>query len=131
VKWIGELKGLLLIDTIGILVILLQMVELSFLYLALGRLLLGVVLGLSTSIVPVFLNSISPPMISGKIGSLNQLFQVSGVTFAFLAGYLIDDEDPKDEWRWRIFLAIPIIPFLLRIIILQFFYPFNTVEYMI
>lgn len=85
-------------------------------------------MGLSTSIIPVYLNSISPTAISGKIGSYNQLNIVVGIMVAYLVGYIIDEEgDTTDEVRWRIFLGFPIIALIGRIVILQFLYPFNSI----
>ena len=47
-------------------------------------------MGLSTSIIPVYLNSISPTSISGRIGTFNQLNIVIGIMFSYLMGYIID-----------------------------------------
>lgn len=69
------------------------MIKLSFLNIAIGRFILGLVMGLSTSIIPVYLNSISPKNISGKIGSFNQLNIVGGIMAAYLVGYIIDDDN--------------------------------------
>jgi len=54
-----------------------------------GRILLGIVLGIMSSILPLYLNSVSPVKISGKIGSLNQLLTCLGVITAYSFGYLI------------------------------------------
>ena len=86
-------------------------------------------MGISTGIIPVYLNSISPKTISGQIGSYNQLSIVSGIMFAYLMGYIINDEKQNDEIRWRIYLGIPTLPLLGRIFILQYLYPFNSIEY--
>ena len=67
------MKGLLIIDILAIVSIILQLFKLSFYYIAIGRFILGLTMGLSTSIIPVYLNSISPTSISGRIGTFNQL----------------------------------------------------------
>lgn len=48
-------------------------------------------MGLSTSIIPVYINSIAPRQISGKIGSFNQLNIVGGIMISYVMGYIIDD----------------------------------------
>jgi MFS family permease len=68
---------------------------LKFFYLAVGRLILGFTIGISNSIVPVYLNSIAPLQISGLVGSINQLMIGLGVIGAYSFGYLIED-DPTD-----------------------------------
>ena len=116
-----------MIDILAILSILFQLIKLEFHYLAYGRFVLGLLMGLSTSIIPVYLNSISPKSISGQIGSYNQLSIVLGIMISYLMGYVIDDGKEADEIRWRIYLGIPILPLLGRIFILQFLYPFNSI----
>ena len=88
-------------------------------------------MGLSTSIIPVYINSIAPRQISGKIGSFNQLNIVGGIMISYLMGYVIDDELVQDEIRWRILLSGPIIMLIMRIITLQLIYPYNSIEYAI
>ena len=108
-----------------------QLIKLEFLFLAIPRFFLGILIGLSTSIIPVFINSIAPSQVSGKIGTYNQLFQVSGVLIAYLMGYSLNDNDKDDEIRWRIFLGLPILAFIGRQLVLQFIYPYDSIERMI
>ena len=63
----------------------------------------------------------------GRLGSFNQLLQTLGVFTAYLCGYFIHEKDKSDEIRWRLLLGFfPIIFLGLRIITLQFIYPFET-----
>ena len=117
----------MVIDLIAIIMMLVELTELRFEILAGCRFFLGLVLGLSIAIIPVHLNSIAPPSMTGKLGTYNQLFQTSGVMFAYCFG-LILDKDPDDEIRWRFFLGFPIIGLVLRIIALQVFFPYNALE---
>lgn len=72
--------------------------------LALGRLLMGVGSGIALTIVPGFLNDISPPSIQGSIGVLNQLSIVIGILIAQALG--VSTLGDKGSNRWRI---VPII----------------------
>ena len=85
-KWLGERRGLFFIDLFAAITILAQLVVLRYEVLAAARLVLGVLLGISTAIIPVYLNSIAPVSISGKIGTFNQVFQTLGVLFAYVLG---------------------------------------------
>ena len=57
--------------------------------LAASRFFLGILLGISVAITPVFLNSIAPPQVSGKLGTYNQVFQTIGVLLAYTLGTII------------------------------------------
>jgi len=82
-----------LIDIIGIICISAQLIDLNFINLAITRFILGLLIGISTGIIPVYINSIAPSKISGKIGTFNQLFQVFGVLFAYIMGFMLNDKD--------------------------------------
>jgi hypothetical protein len=43
--------------------------------------------GIASGIVPVYLISISPPEISGIVGSFNQLLITVGIAVAYALGY--------------------------------------------
>ena len=87
-----------------------QMIDLELVFLMGSRLILGIVNGLQASILPLYLNSLSPVSVSGKMGSMNQLLTCYGVIFAYALGFIIDQDDKDDEIRWRILVGFPIIP---------------------
>lgn len=72
--------------------------------LALGRLFMGIGSGIALTIVPGFLNDISPPALQGSIGVLNQLSIVIGILIAQALG--VSSLGDKGSNRWRI---VPII----------------------
>lgn len=82
-------------NVITILSVFIQLINLNIACLVAGRLLLGLMMGIISGIVPVYLNSIAPLSISGKIGSINQLMIGFGLVAAYSLGYLIDN-DPED-----------------------------------
>lgn len=61
-----------------------------------ARLVLGFVIGISTAIIPVYINSVAPPSMLGKLGAYNQLLQTLGVVTAYVAGYLVDGAEAGD-----------------------------------
>ena len=79
-----------------------------------------------TSIVPLYLNSIAPLSISGKICSLNQIMTCFGVIAAYLLGFAII-ENEGDEITWRLLIGFPILPCLISIVGFKFIYPFDRI----
>ncbi|MFC9329219.1 sugar porter family MFS transporter [Kitasatospora sp. NPDC057015] len=61
------------------------------------RTLLGLGVGLSSATVPAYLSELAPARIRGAMGSLNQIFIVSGILIAFLVDYWLQ---PYGQWRW-------------------------------
>jgi sugar porter (SP) family MFS transporter len=61
------------------------------------RAVLGLGIGLSSATVPTYLCELAPARIRGAMGSLNQIFIVSGILVAFLVDYWLQ---PAHQWRW-------------------------------
>ena len=104
-----------------------QLIDLELTFLLGSRLVLGIVVGIQASILPLYLNSLAPVSVSGKIGSMNQLLTCYGVITAYSLGFLIG-QDKDDELWWRVVVGFPIIPCLLSIISLIWLFPYNCLE---
>jgi sugar porter (SP) family MFS transporter len=79
--------------------------------LVIGRLVIGLAVGGSTAIVPVYLSEMAPTEQRGSLSSLNQLM----ITIGILASYLINYAfTPIDGWRWMLGLAV--VPSLILLI---------------
>lgn len=77
-----------------IIAVLIQLIDLRFSFLLASRLLFGVITGIQGCILPLYLNSLAPISLSGKLGSMNQLLTCYGVIFAYLLGFMVSiDED--------------------------------------
>lgn len=72
-----------------------QLIDLELTFLISSRLVLGIVVGIQASILPLYLNSLAPVSVSGKIGSMNQLLTCYGVITAYSLGFLIGQD--KDD----------------------------------
>ncbi len=57
--------------------------------LVIGRFILGILVGVSTAIVPRYVKIMSPIQIAGKMGTYNQLMQTFGVLFSCIMGFLV------------------------------------------
>jgi SP family galactose:H+ symporter-like MFS transporter len=71
-------------------------------FLVIGRLIVGVGIGLATSNVPIYISEVSPPQSRGWQVSLFQL----AITIGILAAYLVDYAfSGSGSWRWMLGLA--------------------------
>jgi SP family galactose:H+ symporter-like MFS transporter len=68
-----------------------------------GRVLIGVAIGVTSYTVPLYISELAPPESRGWLVSLNQLAVTSGI----LIGYLLDFAlAGSGQWRWMIGLAV-------------------------
>lgn len=80
-------------------------------FLVLGRIVIGLAVGGSTAIVPVYLSEMAPTDSRGSLSSLNQLM----ITIGILSSYLINYAFAGIEgWRWMLGLAV--VPSLILLI---------------
>lgn len=86
-NFLGERKTMIYLDVFAFAVITYQAHHISVTSLYMTRFLLGAYLGVSSSILPVYLVSISPPELSGLIGSFQQLLLTIGISVAYRLGY--------------------------------------------
>jgi sugar porter (SP) family MFS transporter len=82
-----------LLFILGILVIVISQ---SLAELIVGRFLVGLAVGSSSSVVIVFLSEISPPAQRGRIVSANQLMVTAGIVVAYLVDYAFST---SGDWR--------------------------------
>lgn len=82
-------------------------------------------MGISSSLVPKYINIISPVQIAGRMGTFNQLLQTSGVLFSCILGFVVIIPKIDDEIMWRLFLGFPIVPLASRIILLGVIFQFD------
>ncbi len=77
----------------------------TMLWLSIGRVVVGVAIGIASFTAPLYISEISPPAVRGKLVSLNQLMITIGIVCSYLADYGLAD---SREWRWMFgFAAIP------------------------
>ena len=101
-----------------------------------GRFVCGVVVGINSVIVPVYINEISPPSISGVMGAITDFMINFGVFISFLISLNIPDAatiraDPENQYWWRFVFGFPIITCIFRSLVLLFIYRFDTPLFLI
>ncbi len=84
-----------------------------------GRILIGIAIGLASFIVPMYISELAPERIRGSLVSLNQLF----VTLGILVSYGVDSLFSADG-AWRLMFACGLIPGLV-LLIGMLFMPFS------
>jgi len=80
-----------------------------------ARFLLGLAIGVSVVVVPVYVAESAPAAVRGSLLTAYQLATVSGLIVGYLTGYLLAD---THSWRWMLGLAtVPamlLLPLLIR-----------------
>lgn len=71
-----------------------------------GRLLAGIGIGISSTIVPLYISEISPTEMRGALGSINQLFICIGILIALVAGLPL----AGNHLWWRTMFGISVVP---------------------
>lgn len=77
----------------------------SFTHLVIGRLIVGIAVGISSYTVPLFISEMSPASIRGTLVLINAITITGGEALAFLVDYLLT---PFHAWRWM--FAIGLVP---------------------
>lgn len=77
------------LDVFAFIAIAYQSYSMDLYVLYLTRFGLGLYLGISGTVIPAYLVSISPPEMTGLIGSFNQLLITIGISVAYRLGYSI------------------------------------------
>ncbi|HLQ94910.1 MAG TPA: sugar porter family MFS transporter [Pseudogracilibacillus sp.] len=77
-----------------------------------GRLIIGLAVGGSTAIVPVYLSEMAPTESRGSLSSLNQLMITIGILSSYLINYAF--AEVNGDWRWMVGLAV--VPSLILMI---------------
>lgn len=78
-------------------------------WLVTGRIFIGIAIGFSSMITPLYVSEISPYKIRGGLVSLNQLAITVGILLSYIVGYYFSD---TGNWRYMLgFAAIPSIVF--------------------
>ena len=111
---IGRKRSTVLI-AIGYLVFaLLDAFSVSMPMLLTARLLIGVTIGVSVVVVPVYVAELAPTALRGSLATAYQVAIVSGIILGYLAGYLLAD---THSWRWIFGLAAILAALLLPLLI--------------
>ncbi len=79
------------------------------------RLLLGLAVGVSSVLVPLYLSEMAPTPVRGALSSLNQLMISSGIFVSYLITFLL-----SGSGDWRVMLGLAAVPAILMLVGLSF-----------
>ncbi|MFZ1179848.1 MAG: sugar porter family MFS transporter [Mycobacterium sp.] len=112
---IGRKKSVVLLLVAYAMFALLGALSASLPMLLMARFLLGLTIGVSVVVVPVYVAESAPAAVRGSLLTSYQLATVSGLILGYLTGYLLAD---THSWRWMLGLAaVPamlLLPLLIR-----------------
>jgi len=86
-------------------------------------------MGISSQIIPIYINELTPIEVSGAMGTFFQTFINAGILVSYVMGLRIPDDndsfDLSDQW-WKFVFAFPIIASFIRSFLLMTFFNFDT-----
>jgi SP family galactose:H+ symporter-like MFS transporter len=89
----------------------------NVIFLIIGRIIVGIAIGMASFIAPLYTSELAPPKIRGSLVSFNQLFITVGIVISYLVDYGLTLAFPNEGWRYMFGLAaIPAIILLIAMI---------------
>ena len=111
---IGRKKSTVLIAVGYAVFALLDAFSVSMPMLLTARLLIGVAIGVSVVVIPVYIAELAPAAMRGSLATAYQFAIVGGIILGYLAGYLLAE---THNWRWIFGLAAILAALLLPLLI--------------
>lgn len=97
-------KSLLIITAVIFIIgSLLSGLAVNFSYLVIGRMFLGIAIGMGSFIAPLYLAELAPPHIRGLLVSLNQVAITTGIMLSYLIDYYFS---LSGDWKWMFFFGV-------------------------
>ncbi|CAI2364185.1 unnamed protein product [Moneuplotes crassus] len=97
--------------------------------LLIGRFIMGIAIGIYFSVCPLYISEMSPPSVSGPLGTLNQMSLVTGLFLAYAFGYILplsEDSDAATTGLWRVVSFPPIVFGLIQFLFLTMIFRYDT-----
>jgi len=107
---LGRKKGLLLNAFLFIAGIVLAALAPGFWVFVTARLLMGLAIGNSAVITPMYMAEVAPPETRGRILFMYQLSIVIGILISFIIGVTIDSLISSEDLNWRVMIACGLVP---------------------
>lgn len=81
---------MVILDLCAILSIMIQCISLSFIPLFFGRIIVGMIIGLNSGIIPRYIFGVTPKQMAGSLAFLSQVMFTVGVTLGYALGFMIN-----------------------------------------
>lgn len=110
---LGRRKGLLLNAFLFIAGIILAALSPTYWVFIIARLLMGLAIGNSAVVTPMYMAEVAPPESRGRILFMYQLSIVVGILFSFIVGLGVDAGVSNTNLSWRLMIGIGLAPALI------------------
>ena len=111
---LGRKRVILFADILFFVGALLQSLAFTLPPLIVGRLIVGIAVGLSSLIVPLYISELAPPATRGRLVVISVLFITFGQLLAYLTGLLLAPPYLSPDLAWRAILGLGAAPALLQ-----------------
>jgi len=74
--------------------------------LILMRILIGIAIGITSYVVPMYIAEISPKRSRGALVTLNQLMITIGILTSYVTDYVLSDDSNDESWRWMFLVGL-------------------------
>ncbi|KAL4470163.1 hypothetical protein ABPG72_009088 [Tetrahymena utriculariae] len=128
--YVSRKNSLILADTLGILSAFLCLFKDINLF-VIARLVAGFVAGLNTSLVPKYIQEISPLSLAGVMGIFFTISLNFGIVLANINGQFFNEFPNPDNTYWYYVILFPLLINLTQIVLLQLFFNHETPFYYI
>jgi MFS family permease len=78
------------------------------------RLLIGVAIGITSYVVPMYIAEISPASYRGALVTLNQLMITIGILVSYITDYWLSNDAKVESWRWMFLVGL--VPALILLV---------------
>jgi MFS family permease len=127
-KKISRKNTFLIIDGIGLVFSLICAIE-NLELLIIARFILGIVTGINSAVIPIYLKEIVPLHLTGSFGVFFMTLCNIGNIFAFLWGLGYSSDPKASDTLWRYAFAFPSIFYLIRFVIILSCFNFDSPFY--
>ncbi|MEM8550230.1 MAG: MFS transporter, partial [Verrucomicrobiota bacterium] len=107
---LGRKKGLIFNAILFIAGIALAAASPGFVVFVIARLMMGLAIGNSAVITPMYMAEVAPPESRGKILFMYQISIGIGILFSFIVGVAVDAVINNNDLDWRVMLAVGLVP---------------------
>ena len=93
----------------------------SLAFFGIGRFFMGLAVGLYSSVVPTYINEVSPKHLTGMFGSCHQLCITIASLVAAIIGMTLPDltnDEARDSMSWRVSYAAPFFLSIIQVILI-------------
>jgi len=78
----------------------------SILFLMIMRVVIGIAIGITSYVVPMYIAEIAPGRRRGALVTLNQLMITIGILVSYVTDYWLGNDSDLESWRWMFFVGL-------------------------